>query len=247
MNKENTYSRIVDKIEVVGKSHKEFTLNYLREIAKKYKDLPVTKRMKSYIEYFVNNFSYDKSMRDNKLNKANKKSTTKQGKEKELFDLFYSNKGVCEQFSVGFSLLCKLDKDLSKSFNVYLVNCSIETDREMAHALNILTNNDGIFMLDISSMIHCKEKDAVGSIWDYGFVSIEKYIENQKRNNFKIIPNSKDGTVNLLTYRNNTTENVEDYYELLTQPSEVMNKELRKEWFSIDISSYFQEQSLNQI
>ena len=100
-------------------------------------------------------------------------------------------------------------------------------------------------LLDLSAMIHCKEKDNVGEIWDYGPVYIENYIENQKRNGFKIIPNGTDGGIYLLVYRNNSMNNISDYYDLLTQPAYVLNTDLRNEWFNVDISSYFEENNVN--
>jgi len=238
---DTVYSVQVGQIKVEGKTYKEFTLNYLSAIKEIYKELPDVQRLKAYIEYFVDNFSYDKSMRDNKLNKKNKNDPTKDDKERELFELFYTGKGVCEQFSVGFALLCQLDEDLDKSFDVYLADCKIKTDKIMAHALNLLNSSNGIMLIDISAMIHCKEKDNVGDIWDYGVVTIEKYIENQKRNDFEIIPNGSNGKTYLLTYKNNSTKDIKEYYDVLTETAEKLNNELRDKWFTVDISSYFEE------
>ena len=241
IKEEKLYSAKVGTVKVEGKTHKEFTLNYLRAIKETLKELTVVHRLKAYIEYFVNNFSYDKLMREIKLNKKNKLDPTKEDKERELFELFYFGKGVCEQFSVVFALLCQLDEDIPKSFDVYLADCMINTDKKMDHSLNLLNSTNGLMLIDISAMIHCKEKDNVGDIWDYGVVSIEDYIENQKRNNFEIVPNGNDGGRYLLTYKNNTTNDISEYYDILTQPAQILNNELRNKWFTVDISSFFAE------
>lgn len=241
---EKIYYGLVDRIKVEGKTYKDFTLNYLNAIIETYKDLPTPERVKAYIEYFVNNFSYDKEERDKRL-KNNQEPETKEFKEKELFELFYTNKGVCEQFSVGFALLCRMDEDIKRDFDIFVADCKIETFQEMNHALNIFNTTDSFMLLDLSAMIHCKEKDNVGKIWDYGPVSVEKYIENQKRNDFKIIPNGTDGGTYLLVYRNNSMNNIGGYYDLLTQPADVLNTDLRNEWFNVDISSYFEENNVN--
>lgn len=241
---ETTYFGLVDKIRVEGKTYKEFTINYLKALIETYKDLPTPERVKAYIEYFINNFSYDKEERDKRL-KNSQTPETKEFKEKKLFELFSTNKGVCEQFSVGFALLSRMDEDIKRDFNIFVADCKIETFQEMAHALNIFKTTDGFMFLDLSAMIHCKEKDNVGEIWDYGPVPIEKYIENQKRNDFKIIPNGSDGGTYLLVYRNNSTKDISEYYDLLTQPAGVLNTDLRNEWFNVDISSYFEENNVN--
>jgi len=245
-NKEETiYFGLVGRIRVEGKTYKEFTLNYLQAIKETYKDLPDDKRLQAYIEYFVNNFSYDKEERD-KRRKNNQEPETKEFKEKKLFELFYTNKGVCEQFSVGLSLLCKMDEEINKYYKVYYANCKIESKLgEDNHGLNLLAKNaKDILIIDLSAMIHCKEKDNVGEIWDYGVVSIENYNQNQKRNNFKLIPNADDGSINLLIYRRDTTDNVEDYYELLTQPAEVLNGKLRDQWVVRDITENCKEKTI---
>lgn len=237
-NKEETvYYGLVGRVRVEGKTYKEFTLNYLKAVKDMYQDLPDHQRLKAYIEYFVNNFSYDKTMRDEKL-KDQEGITTKENKEKELFELFSTGKGVCEQFSVGLSLLCKMDEEINRLYGLYYSNCTIESKgEEMHHAFNLLASNPkDIFIIDISAMIHCKEKDNVGDIWDYGVVSISKYNENQKRNDFKLVPNGDDGSINLLIYRRDTTNNVEEYYELLTQTAEVLNDKLRDQWVVRDIT-----------
>lgn len=231
------YSGSVNNIKVEGKTYKEFTLNYLKALVETYKDLPDTKRLKAYIEYFVDNFSYDKQMYDDKHNTNHKKDPTKEDKERELFELFCKNKGVCEQFSVGFALLCKLDEKINDFFQLYVAECSIRRNETVdAHALNILNSQNGLLLIDISAMIHCKEKDNVGKIWDYGVVTIEKYLENQQRNNFSFEPNGNDGSINLAIYRRDTTNSAEDYYELLTQPAEILNTTMRDQWVQRDIT-----------
>lgn len=243
---EKIYSGSVKNIKVEGKTYKEFTLNYLKAIIETYKDLPDTKRLKAYIEYFVDNFSYDKKMYNEKHDKNNKKDPTKEDKERELFELFYKNKGVCEQFSTGFALLCKLDEEINDFFQLYVAECLIRRNKTIdGHALNILNSQNGLLLIDISAMIHCKEKDNVGTIWDYGVVTIDNYIKNQKRNNIKFISNGTDGGIYLLPFRNNRQNNVGDYYEFLTQPAEVLNTKLKKEWFNIDITSFCEECSVS--
>ena len=61
----------------------------------------------------------------------------------------------------------------------------------------------------------------------------------------RIIANGTDGGTYLLVYLNNTTNNISDYYDLLTQPADVLNTDLRNQWCNVDISSYFEENNVN--
>ncbi len=235
----NKYFGKVGTINVEGKTYKEFTLNYLKAVIETHKELPMQKRLRAYILFFVNKFSYDKSMRDKILNRKDE-IITKELKEERLFNLCNSNKGVCEQLSQAFALLTFMDKELSKEINVYECDFTISVKgKEMAHATNLVVMENKVYLLDISSMIHCKEKDYSGDIWDYGMVLLENYIENQKQNDFQIVPNTLDkkGTY-LLCYKNNLTEDIEGYYDILTLTADTINNDFKRYIIRIDISSY---------
>ncbi len=240
---ETVYYGLVGRLRVEGKTYKEFTLNYLKAIIETYKELPNTQRLKAYIQYFVDNFSYDKKRFEQW---ANSKGEVIAGdKEKNLFNLCYLKKGTCEQFSQAFALLTFMDKKLSQEFAIYESDFNILRDIEMAHATNLILINDKVYIVDISSMIHCKEKDYAGKVWDYGLVVIDNYIENLKQNDIKIIPNTEDGkrTV-LLCYKNNLTDNVEEYFDILTLPAETINQNFKHYIVTVNISDFFIEQNV---
>ena len=91
-------------------------------------------------------------------------------------------------------------------------------------------------------MIHCKEKDYSGDIWDYGMLLIEDYIQNQKQNNFEILPNTKDKKeTRLICYKNDFTNNVEEYYDVLNLDREEIDKNFGKYNITINITDFFKE------
>jgi len=244
IDKEQKYKCLVGKTNVEGKTHKEFTLNYLKALVEEYKELPPKQRFKAYIEYFVDNFSYDKETRDVKLKDIDT-TPTKQKNEEELFNLFYSKKGVCQQFSQGIALLYYLDIDLYDVINVYESDFTIRlNNKEMGHATNLVSLDNKVYILDISSMIHCKEKDYAGDIWDYGMVLIEDYIEKQKQNKCEIIPNTKDRKKTKLICYKNDYDTVDEYYDALNLDRASIMKDFKHYNFLVDITGFFKELSV---
>ena len=149
---ETVYYGLVGRVRVEGKSYKEFTLNYLKELVNQYKNIDLKDRLKAYIQYFVDNFKYDKHERDRVIREYTTGSTETTDKNIEaLFNFFYMGSGVCQQFSQALALIGNIDKDfIQNNIYVHYAECEIIKDIEAGHAVNIVNNNGQISIADIS-------------------------------------------------------------------------------------------------
>lgn len=186
--KEQVFKGEVNGVEVCGKTYKEFTLNYLAELVNQYKNLPDKKRIKAYVDYFVKNLNYDKKHRDNIL--AHNHKETHESNEKELFTLLHDGHGVCRQFSQALTLISVLDKKITNSnyFKAAYASCTIsQKGQKMGHAINLCNVGDEVLVIDISSMIHARDKNYALDSGSFGFVPVEEYIANLKQIDTKIL------------------------------------------------------------
>ena len=191
------YYGLVGRVRVQGRSYEEFTLNYLKELVNQNKKIESLKdRLKSYIQYFVDNFSYDKKERDRVLKEYETGSTETTDKNIEtLFNLLYNGSGVCQQFSQALALTTMIDEDFVKNdIYVYYATCQISVnDKELGHAINLVSNDRGTTQfVDISSMIHSKEGDFKQDVWSFGMVSQDDYLNNINKENMNIVPIDKE-------------------------------------------------------
>ena len=231
--------------KIVEENCKNFVINYLTEVFNEYKQLEPTDRLTAYIKFFVDNFSYDKKLRDDILSKKSKYMdyfveqfalgkqkeikpfNAESFKEKEfnLARLFQEKKGVCQQFAQAFALLTLIDYVHTKDAPLsHYVGCRIEMNgKKVGHAVNAITFTGEPIIIDISSMIHCKEKDLSQPTNDFGPVYLKDYIKNLAKGGNKLLSsNSEDGN-NMISYP--IYANVGDYYNFLNLPTkEVLEK-----------------------
>ena len=85
----------IDGICAEGESRQEFVMNYLAALYEKNKGLDNMSRIQAYVQHFVNNFSYDKDLRNKIVDDEGLNTFEKS--EEALCNLFVNKKGVCQQ------------------------------------------------------------------------------------------------------------------------------------------------------
>lgn len=221
----------VNGVKVQGKTNKELTINYLTELVNQNKSLSNTERLLNYIEYFCDNFSYNKQHREDVL--SGRVEDSFQQNEKDLSKLFTSGHGVCQQLSQGLSLLSVIDRSITGDgilipYTNLRVSAVVNEDgkevvKKMGHAINVFQLKDMTAVIDISSMLHAKEGDFNQDKYNFGMVLLPNYIKNLKKEKEEIIPIA-DSEEN--TYMANYTINldVDTYYNMLNlTPEDMMN------------------------
>lgn len=193
---EINYCGLLNKVSIKGNDHTEYTINYLKELVNQYKNIKnLNIRLKAYIQFFVNNFSYNKYERDRIITEYKTGSTeTTETNIASLFRLVFEGTGVCQQFSQALALTTMIDEDFNKN-NIYIhyATCEISLKgKEMGHAINLVNDNGKVFYVDISSMIHAKEGDYNQDIWSFGMLSLEDYLENINKEEMDIVPINKN-------------------------------------------------------
>ena len=153
------YFATVNGVKVNGKTYSEFTINYLTELVNQNKNLDFTDRLYAYIDYFVKNFSYDNDLRDRVLSRMIDETT--EIKEESLFNLLHDGRGVCDQLAQAFSMLGSIDSELwQHGIVIEYSTCNISVKgKKMGHAVNHIVVGGNRFVVDLSTMIHCKQKD----------------------------------------------------------------------------------------
>lgn len=164
---------------IIGKTNKELVYNCLKELYNQCKEMPPEERLKAYVNYFVDIFSYDWNLADETL-KGNRKETSSLNEE-ELANLFINNAGVCNQFAKALSLLSCFDKDIQ--INYCYCNVLTKDKVDAGHAINTCIINNKPSIVDISSMIHSKEKFYKQNKSAFGFIDFDTYINNLKKEN----------------------------------------------------------------
>lgn len=218
--RESSFSAQINNNKILADSRKELVRGCLQEIYNKFKDLPVDERKQAYVDYFVKTFSYDDNLRIDTL--AEDREPTFELSEQELANLFITKKGVCNQFAQALSLLSCFDPE----FDIFYSYCRVyiakdnETD---GHAINCIMHNGQARIIDISSAIHCKERQyAQNQESDFKFLLFEDYIKNLSKDGVFYATISDDESKYILggiKYFKDFDSN----YFLLNQPSDVLN------------------------
>jgi len=221
----NLYSKTINDITVTGATYQEFVINYLTSLVEQYKDLDKEARLVKYIEHFLHNFKYNKTMREDIL--AKNEHETFETNEQRLFNLLYKGEGVCMQFSQALSLLSLIDWNITKdAILINLVTNRINVNgKKMGHAINIINSR---LVIDISSMLHSQDGDYNQESYSFGLVNLEEYIDNIAKENIKIIPTADTESetymagYKLLAY-------IDKYYKFINLPTdELMSKHFDK-------------------
>ncbi len=235
--KEEVFKGKVNDVEVSGKTYKEFTINYLTELVNQYKNLPDKERVKAYLDYFLANFNYDKVHREDIL--SQKQTETFEGNEKELFTLLHDGKGVCQQFAQAIALLSVIDQNITKSgyFRASYANCRIFKGRKMGHAINLCSIGNDTVIIDVSSMIHARDKDYKLDKYCFGLVSVEDYMQNLKQEDCEIIPIAEDLNETYLACFSRKLD-VNLMYDILNLTTDELNDEKNAELNRLIIYRY---------
>ena len=212
----------VNNQEIRGNTYKEFVINYLTELSNQYINLDISDRLNAYINYFVNNFHYDSSLRDQIL--SHSFNETRENREQSLFELFYNGKGVCDQLAQAFSLLGTIDPIWKKNIIVEYATCNLMINgKKISHAVNHIVVGKQRFILDLSTMIHCKQKDKgyKANSNDFKLISMEQYVNSLSSIGIDLIPFESD------IYFANLYLHIEpdEYFKRLTTPTDEINSQ----------------------
>ena len=205
-------------------TNEEYVLNYLSDLVDKNKTLPPKQRLENYIKHFVDIGRYDKQRRDAIVGGSVEESLDLS--EKELREFLQTGDGVCQQFAQALSLIGVIDGDM----NIFYSACNLlnKEGKKIGHALNVVIMDGNAFVVDLSSLIHCKEKDYKSSPQNFYNVKLEEYIENLKKEGVELISFNKDekGEYDhyLATLKLLGKENLDAYYLLINLPASEINE-----------------------
>lgn len=192
---------------IKGHNYKELVVNCLQEIYNLYKHLPVEERIKSYINFFVDNYSYSKNLRNNVL--YTNRVESKENYEKELAELFINGTAVCHQFAQALSLLSCFDSE----FVIQYCYCKAFVEKEnveVGHVCNAVLLNGKIRIVDVSSMIHARDKEYKQDKSAFYMIDLRDFIKNLGNEDIKFLSKSEDGEryiLGAISYRKNFDEN----------------------------------------
>ena len=218
---EEYYFGLVGRRKVEGATKKEFIINYLTAVYEQNKDLDNVGRMQVYVDYFVDNFSYDKDLRNRVI--ADSGVETFEKTEHNLFNLLYEGKGVCQQLSQALSLLSQIDYMKTKdALPLYYVATDIKLDgQDLAHAFNVIRKGNKVwYVIDISSMIHAKQGDYTQEKGAFYLRESREYCENMKKEGVEILTLIRQGLVCAFPFLQDTDE----YYRIINEDKETMKK-----------------------
>ena len=207
---------------------KEQVLIELEKIYDMYKDKSNIERISAYIQYFVDNYSYDYDYYNTQSKLENKdKPRTKQDIEEQLLKLLVEKKGVCEQFSQALAILSRIDYEKTvgtkdQGFIVDCLECSLGRDgEEIAHEINAILSNNDVIVVDISSAIHAKcgdwKEKGCEDYTKFVFVQLVDYMRNLQKYKMQLLPLNKDD--NTLAFYDRTPVPVK-YYENGSKPKD---------------------------
>ena len=191
MNKDLTTQ--INGKTITGATHKEFIKNCLQEIVDMNKHLPAEERLKNYINYFVDTFSYDFDLRNSVLSYNHQ--DTLQCHEEDLARLFTDKKGVCDQFAKAFSLLGNLDNEIMVIY--CFCDLLINKEQKVSHAINIVAIDKKAKLVDLSSMIHSKEGDCMQNRDAFCMLDFLEYVDALKKENIDFLPHKETNTYRL--------------------------------------------------
>ena len=222
----------IDGVCAEGENRQEFVMNYLAALYEKNKGLDNMSRIQAYVQHFVNNFSYDKDLRNKIVDDEGLNTFEKS--EEALCNLFVNKKGVCQQFSQALALLTVLDyKRSGDGVPLHYVVTDVDVNGEsLAHAFNVVKNrkNEVWFIVDISSMIHAEAGDYKQSLTKFYLRTPKQYYENMKEENVEILTLVKEGQV----YGYPLVSDLSEYYRLLNGDKD-MGEKYKGLWLGFDV------------
>ncbi len=238
-NKTDIFVGDVDGKRIEGKTRKEFVKNFLTAVFEQFQGLEMTERLTAYINFFVEHFSYDKKQRDEILSRKARymdyfveqfalgkqkeikpfKAESFEENETSLARLLTTGKGVCQQFAQAFALLTLIDYLHTKDAPLcHYVGCRVEMGgKQMGHAVNAITFTDQPIIIDISSMIHCKEGDFLQDKDDFGPVYLKDYMKSLAKGGNKLLSNATDSNY-MSSYA--ILGDFDEYYKFLNMPTQ---------------------------
>ena len=230
-NKQEKLTGQIGRVVVEGKDYEDFNINYLHELVNQHQYITdINDRLKAYIQYFVDNFNYNKEEFKRITGEYSTGSTETTDKNIEnLFRFLKNRSGVCQQFSQALALIGVLDKQFLEN-NIYInyTTCEVFKDIEMGHAINLINKDGKYYFVDMSSMVHTRDGEYKGSVWDFGMVSEEQYIESINANNMDIISINKESDEHYL-FKYNIYRDHKMYHLVLN----LSNDELKADNFKL--------------
>lgn len=167
----------VNGVEIEGANYSEFAINYFSELVKQYKNKPNKDRLQSYINYFLKNFSYEKSeLGDSWINNN-----------RAFFKLLYEGKGDAKQLAQEFCLLAEIDRekvaknymDMFCGYYVYL-----DSGVEKKQYVVLYSDSKGVLrVLDFAKLLQLKKEERN----NFSLVTIEYYFKNVKQAGVQLV------------------------------------------------------------
>lgn len=212
------YTAEVNGTKITGKTYSKFTMNYLTELVNQNNNLDFSDRLYAYIDYFMNNFSYDNDLRDRILSRMIEE--TSEIREESLFRLLHDGRGVCDQLAQAFSLIGSIDSEFwQHGIVIEYSTCNIAVKgRKIGHAINHIVIGKNRYVLDLSSMIHCRQKDYQAREEDFKLVSFAEYQKNMDNINIDILNLGDDTDQQFANFKLHIDPN--EYYKRLNTPAD---------------------------
>lgn len=235
------YFATVNGVNVEGKTYTEFTINYLTELVNQNKNLDFTDRLYAYIDYFVKNFSYDNDLRDRVLSRMIDETT--EIKEESLLNLLHDGRGVCDQLAQAFSMLGSIDSELwQHGIVIEYSTCNISVKgKKMGHAVNHIVVGGNRFVVDLSTIIHCRQKDYQADEELFKLVGLDEYRENMESIGIDILPLGEEIEEQFANFKLHIDP--KEYYKRLNTPTDEINSKHQDWIYGISIEKVDYSQS----
>ena len=183
----------VNGVIVKGTDDFDFARKYIAQLIAQNHELMPNKRLQHYVTYFLKNFKYDDGRKDAVLSGQYRMADSATSK-RELSRLLATGVGVCRQFAQILALAAKSDQTLSKQIRVESASFRLVDEyREMGHAVNLCFMHDKLYVIDLSSAIHCRDKvkgfDLQSS--DFIMVDTQTYVNNLFKVGASVVPNTR--------------------------------------------------------
>ncbi len=206
----------VNDVEVEGSNYSEFAINYFSELVRQYKNKPNKDRLQAYINYFLNNFSYEKSeVEDSWINNN-----------QQFFKLLYEGKGDAKQLSQAFCLLAEMDREkVAKNYMDMFCGYYIYLDGgvEKKQYVVLYSDSKGVLrVIDFAKMLQAKKEERS----NYSLVTIEDYFINVKKAGVDLVDEDKI----VVTWFLSATNAEQGYKNLMLAESDIQ-KDKRFERF----------------
>ena len=221
VNMANKYIGTFAGEQIEADTKQEYIISALTKLYEKNKQLDPVGRMAAYVDYFVDNFSYDKSLRERVI--STNGSDSLQQSEDDLYSLIHDGNGVCQQLSQALSLVSQIDfSQTKKGMILYYVATDIKLNgQDLAHAFNVLNiGNSNALVIDISSMIHAKDGDYKQEKSAFFLKDGTAYCNNMESEGVEIKTHKENG--NIITYPFLIDTN--EHYKLLNNDKQTFEK-----------------------